>query len=115
MKQILVIFSLILITTMVIMAQEKRAMTIEDLWSMKRIGSFDLSPDGKNLAFTITEYDMEKNSGTTSIWLVNSEGSDLRKFRDAEKDLSEPIFSPDGRLSYLYNNQIWISELDRLQ
>ena len=39
----------------------KRAMTVEDLWTMKRIGDFCLSPDEKWIAFSLTDYQMETN------------------------------------------------------
>ena len=32
----------------IVFPQTKRAINVDDLWAMKRIGSYDISPDGKN-------------------------------------------------------------------
>lgn len=34
--------------------------TAEQMWQMKRVGDPVVSPDGNKIAFTITEYDIEK-------------------------------------------------------
>ncbi|MEJ5352346.1 MAG: S9 family peptidase [Melioribacteraceae bacterium] len=94
-------------------AQQKRAMTSEDLWAMKRIGSFDVSPDGKTIAFTVTSYDIEKNKGNSDIWLIDSDGKNLRPLKNSEENESNPKFSPDGKLiSYEYKNNIWLCDLN---
>ena len=58
MKKSLSILFLI-IFTVVSFAQEKHAITIDDLLNMKRIGSSDVSPDGKKIVFDLTTYSME--------------------------------------------------------
>ena len=93
-------------------AQEKRAITIDDLWSMKRIGAFDVSPDGKTIAFDVTEYSMKTNDGDKDIWLINSDGTNLRVFKNSDKNEGNPKFTPDGRLSYEFDSQIWVADLD---
>ncbi len=109
MKKILLML-LILITAYT--AQEKRAITIDDLWSMKRIGAFDVSPDGKIIAFDVTEYSMKTNDGDKDIWLINPDGTNLRVFKNSDKNEGNPKFTPDGRLSYEFDSQIWVADLD---
>src|SRR5512134_3588902 len=41
----------------------RRPITIEDLWSVKRVGAPAVSPDGRWVAFTVTSYSMENNKG----------------------------------------------------
>ena len=52
-------------------SQTKRAITVDDLWAMKRIGSYDVSPDGKTIAYTLTSYTFEANKGHTDIYLID--------------------------------------------
>ena len=78
-------------------AAERHPMTPEDLWNMNRIGSLELSPDGKWAAVTVTEYDIEENKGKGDIWLVAMDGSEVRRFTTWESSEGSPVWSPDGK------------------
>lgn len=73
-----------------------RPMTVEDMWAMKRIGDVQLSPDGRRLAFAMTQYDMQKNSGKTDIWLLSATGGEPKQLTWADKSSSSPRWKPDG-------------------
>lgn len=93
-------------------AQQKHALSIEDLWSMERIGSYSVSPDGKTIAFDVTKYDMESNGSSKYVYLVDADGSNMRLFKNKEAKLSSPVFTPDGKLSYLKGGNLFVSSLD---
>lgn len=78
-----------------LLAQQKRAFTIEDLYRVKNVGDLNVSPDGKTLAFTITSSDLARAKRKTSIWLSDADGANLRQFTFGDSD-SSPRFSPDG-------------------
>ncbi|MCL4548256.1 MAG: S9 family peptidase [Bacteroidetes bacterium] len=104
---------LLLLPIISLNAQQKHAMTVEDMWNMKRIGDFDLSPDGKTIAFSVTTYDMEKNKGNTDIYLIDADGQNLRPFKNSDENESAPKFSPDGsKIAYEYKDQIWTANVD---
>ena len=54
---------------MTILAADKRPITAQDLWALKRLGSPALSPDGGNVVFTVQEWSVEKNKSTSNLWL----------------------------------------------
>jgi dipeptidyl aminopeptidase/acylaminoacyl peptidase len=112
MKKLLFLLVLITISFSQLSAQEKRAMTVDDMWAMKRIGSFDVSPDGKTIAFDQTVYSFETNKGNTDIYLIDADGKNSRPFKNSEANETAPKFSPDGKLSFERDGQIWIAELD---
>lgn len=108
----LIFFSFIIFTS-IVFAQQKRILTIDDLWAMQRIGGVSLSPDGKTLAFSLSSFSMELNKGNSDIYIINSDGSNLLPLVNSEKNESTPKFTPDGKkLSYIFNNQIWLCYLD---
>ena len=78
------------------MPQNKRALSVEDLWAIKRIGAPTLSPDGRLACAAVTGYDMEKNEGRTELWLFSTDGGRARRLTAGDKD-SEPCWSPDGK------------------
>ncbi len=111
MRHLLTLFLLILIA--IPLAAQKRALTVEDLWKMKRIGGFDISPDGKTIAFAVTTYNMDTNKGNSDIYLIDSDGKNLRPFKNTEVGESSPKFSPDGKkIAYSKKGQIWMANTD---
>jgi len=112
MKKLLSIMML-LVFAFTVSAQSKRAMTVEDMWKMKRIGGYDVSPDGKTIAFAVTAYKMETNKGNSDIYLIDADGKNLRPFMATEAGESSPKFSPDGTtIAYAKKGQIWMANLD---
>jgi len=93
-----------------ILAQEKRAITINDLWNMKRIESYHISPDARKIVFDMTSYDMEENIGQTDLWIINSDGSYLRKIKESAS--SPKFFDGGSKVHFLRDEQIFICDLD---
>lgn len=70
---------------------------IEDLAQIRYLGDPRISPNGKRIAYVQTEIDRKENGYKTAIWLVNTDGSERRRFTSGEKKDSSPRWSPDGR------------------
>lgn len=113
MKRIICIYIVITFIATSLIAQQKHALNFDDLWAMKRIGAISLSVDGKMIAFQLTSYNVEKNKGNSDIYIVNTDGANLRELKNSEKNESEPKFLPDGKhISYVMGDQVWICNLD---
>jgi dipeptidyl aminopeptidase/acylaminoacyl peptidase len=80
----------------------KPPFSVEALWQLKRIGVPTVSPDGRFACAPVTSYDMDKNEGTTELWLfptglgAKATLTRPRKLTAGDKD-SDPRWSPDGR------------------
>src|SRR5256886_5948877 len=53
------------------LSAQKRAITIDDYLALKSVGNPQLSPDGKWVAYTVTEQSLKENRGITRIWLAD--------------------------------------------
>ncbi|HDP67399.1 MAG TPA: S9 family peptidase, partial [Candidatus Marinimicrobia bacterium] len=52
-------------------AGEKRALTFDDLIACKRLKDPQISPDGKQIAFTVQTMNEAENSSRTDIYLIS--------------------------------------------
>jgi len=69
--------------------------TIDELISLKSPGEVALSPDGRVLAYVVTETNWEDDRYEREIWLAR-EGEGPLPFTSAERSSFHPRFSPDG-------------------
>ncbi len=90
-----VFFIAVLISTNVI-AQPKRAFTIEDLYRVKGVSDLMLAPDGRTLIFTLAINDLPHAKRTSRIWAMDTDGSNARPLTQGDVD-SSARFSPDGK------------------
>ena len=75
----------------------KRAFRPEDVFRLRTASEPDLSPDGRRVAFVVTDTDEEADRLRLSIWVAPVDGSaPPRRFTEGPADKS-PSFSPDGR------------------
>ncbi|MCK9447563.1 MAG: S9 family peptidase [Bacteroidales bacterium] len=72
-------------------------LTAEALWTMGRIGEVAVSPDGKQLLFTITYYGIEENKGNSELYLMNIDGTDLKQLTHTNVSEFNPRWRPDGK------------------
>src|SRR5947208_1619522 len=50
------------------LSAQKRAITIDDYLALKSVGNPQLSPDGKWVAYTVTEQSLKDNRGIARLW-----------------------------------------------
>ncbi len=83
---------------LLIAAQSKRPMTIDDLIGAVRVADPQLSPDGKSVVFVRTVTALDSGKRNADIWTVPSDGSAAPKeLIVGEKSENTPRFTPDGK------------------
>src|ERR1039458_7851760 len=103
----------LLLLPFLVLPQNKRPLTVEDLWNVKRVGSFNVSPDGKMIAFELTTYSMDENKGITKIYVMGTDANNLHLLNDSATNETEPAFTPNGKkISFIRDGQIWTCNLD---
>lgn len=78
-------------------APARRAPTVEDLMALKSVGGARVSPDGRRVAYTVTETDLAQDAYVTHIWLVDAGGGEPLQLTRGPKSASGPAWSPDGK------------------
>jgi dipeptidyl aminopeptidase/acylaminoacyl peptidase len=110
MKTLLLAF---LFLPIILIPQTKRAITVEDLWKMKRVGAFELSSDGKMIVFELSNYNMDENKSNTDIYIMGSDGNNIHPLKNSDKNETQPKFTPDSKkVSYIKDGQIWLCNTD---
>jgi dipeptidyl aminopeptidase/acylaminoacyl peptidase len=77
-------------------ATPSRTPGIDELISLKRVGSAELAPDGKLVAYTVRETNWEQNAYETSIWLADTQSGARWRLTGGRKSSTAPAWSPDG-------------------
>ena len=91
-------FLLLLSVAMLTMAfAQKRPFAIEDLYKIKAVADPQISPDGKNIAFTVTENNLAEGKSKTEVYLMDADGNNIRKLTDNPAADYHPRWSPDGK------------------
>ncbi len=87
----------LLIQNITILAQNKRVFTAEDLWKIKRISSFTVSPDGNHGCFVLTEYNISENKGNSDLWLIDLKTYSLKRLTTNLNSDNSPTWHPESK------------------
>ena len=86
-----------LLASCAIAQAQGQAPTIDQLISLKRVGSPAISPNGQWVAYTVRETKWDDNLYHTEIWLAEVKSGELRQLTNhAKKSSTSPAWSPDS-------------------
>ena len=79
-------------------------MTPEALWAMGRIGSVAVSPDEKQIAYTVSYYSVPQNKSNSEVFVMNADGSGNTQITHDAWQEGQPTWFKDGKkLAFLCN------------
>lgn len=73
-----------------------KKLTPEALWAMGRIGSSTVSPDGKQIAYTVSYYSIKENKSHTVIYVMNADGTNNLLLTTTTDSEMEPAWIKGG-------------------
>ncbi|MEO3406576.1 S9 family peptidase [Mucilaginibacter sp. CAU 1740] len=96
-------------------AQEKKPLKPADVYRIPTVSDAQLSPDGKWVAYSVSEVDTAKDKRVSHIWMQSFDGKESLELTHGDEAASSPRWSPDGKyLSFLSSRdsktgaQIWL-------
>ena len=90
--------------------------TATEMMKLERLADLQLSPDGTQVAYALTEIDLPGQKRNAELWLAPVAGGEPRRLTTNPASDTRPRFSPDGRsLAFLSTRdgspQVWQLEL----
>jgi len=111
-SRIFFIAALSLLGTSFVSAAETHSFSVHDMLAMDRISDPQVSPDGRTIVFVVRVTDVAANRGLNDLWIVGTDGADLRRMTSHAAADTNPRWSSDGRTIYFLStrsgsSQIW--------
>lgn len=99
---------------------ENRRMTPEALWAMGRVGSVAVSPDEKQIAYTVSYYSVPENKSNSEVFVMNADGSENVQITNSAWREGEPAWFKNGKkIAFLSSesgsSQVWEMNPDRTE
>ncbi len=91
---------------------------VHDLWAMERISDPQVSPiDGAMIVFEKKVYDLDENKGRSDLWLVQTDGTGLRRLTNDPAGSTQPRWASDGAAVWFLSarsgsTQVWRIPID---
>lgn len=97
----------------------RRPLKLDDLARLRDVRDPQVSPDGKWVAYVLSNIDVKEDKSGSHIWMVSYDGQTVKQMTSGQESESTPRWSPDNRyLSFTSSrkgeakgNQVWL--LDR--
>ncbi len=91
---LLVALSILFVVTTV--AQQKTVFKDLDIFKLQYATDPQISPEGNQVVYRRTGFDIMKDKSAGNLWILNADGSSHRKLTSRESNESQPRWSPTG-------------------
>ena len=117
MKKKLLLITALFVAGFTFAQQTKKPIQPTDVYRIPTLGSPQLSPDGKWVAYDLSEVDTAKDGRVSHLWMQSWDGTQSIQLTYGDEPASSPKWSPDGKyLSFLSSrdskngSQIWLMD-----
>ena len=82
--------------------QRSRHFSAQTLWQIDRVSGLALAPEGEAAVCSVTSFDVARNQGSTSLWLLSTVGLKPRRLTRCGAKDGQPAWSPKGeRIAFI--------------
>ena len=113
MKRVVLFVPVLLLVLASLASAQTRTYTIEDLLRVRRVDNPRISPDGRQVVFTIGDVNYDTNRVVTQIYVTSIDGGEIKRLTSADSSSTAPRWSSDGKkIAYTNGGQIWVMDQD---
>jgi dipeptidyl aminopeptidase/acylaminoacyl peptidase len=84
----------------------KRLLTTDDLYDIEIVNGCEISPDGRQIVYSLQKVVKESEKKFTHLWRIFSEGGKPQQLTFGEHYNTSPKWSPDGRWVAFLSNRL---------
>ncbi|MBN1196590.1 MAG: S9 family peptidase [Candidatus Aminicenantes bacterium] len=95
-------------------AADSHPFSVHDLLAMDRISGNQVSPDGGWVVFVLRRTDLDANRGRTDLWMMRSDGRDLKRLTTHPAADYSPLWAPDSRSIWFLSTRSGSSQVWRI-
>jgi dipeptidyl aminopeptidase/acylaminoacyl peptidase len=88
---------ILLLLATVSLANAADTPTLEQSLSAKSVSSPQISPDGRFVAYLVTQADWDENEFVSQVWIANSATGETYQLTSGKKSSTSPQWSPDSK------------------
>ncbi|HZU22004.1 MAG TPA: DPP IV N-terminal domain-containing protein, partial [Terriglobales bacterium] len=91
------VLALLLWTPLFVAAAAKHTPSFEESISLRTVGGAKISPDGRYVAYSVSQADWKQNSYVTHLWLADTRTGRTYQLTRGKKSSGGAAWSPDGK------------------
>lgn len=89
-------------------SQAQQPLTPETLWQLGRVSAETVTPDGKDIIYGVTYYDLVENKAEKNLFSIPVSGGSAEQLTTGEGGENVVhIDDANGTITYLHNGQLW--------
>ncbi len=95
--------------------EQTHPFSIHDMLTMDRISDPQVSPDGKQIVFVLRKTDLQADKGRTDLWLVDTDGKNLKQLTTDPASDFDPRWAGDSKTILFISTRSDSAQLWRIQ
>lgn len=96
--RVLIATAALIVTATTVNAQDATRFTGQDVFQLERAMDPQISPDGNQVVYMRSSFDIMTDRGRSALWIIGADGSGHRPLVSGPNNYSSPRWSPDGSM-----------------